>query len=205
MDSGPSTAVKRHFLGVKIWREEGLLILHTRKLLCLELNFLNFSDKGSSIFFHLRSIKCLSTAYTPQVQMCFHVDPSPSNTNWEDGQRFFFCRNTSLCSLFTVYYGGTLSTRWSSLATGSVWLHFQAQVSRADRFSAASTADMSDIWCVMRGPARRRGRTRCCCELGWKTLGSPWKIHTFCLSKAETPLYNPGWGHFHLTADVDTV
>lgn len=81
MDSSPSTAVKCHFLGVKTWREEGLLILHTRKQLRLELNFLRFSDKGSSIFFHLSSIKCLNSAWNPQVQMCFHVDPFPSKTN----------------------------------------------------------------------------------------------------------------------------
>ena len=91
----------------------------------------------------------------------------------------------SLCSTFTVCNGSTLSTRGRSLslslspslAAGSVRLLFWGWASYHSS-AAASKADMSDICCVGRGPVRRRGRRRCCCELGWRTRGSPCTQHT---------------------------
>lgn len=51
-------------------------------------------------------------------------------------------------------------------------------LSAAYHSSVVIKADTSDIWDVRKGPVHRRGRRRCCCELGWRTQGSPCTEHT---------------------------
>lgn len=72
--------------------------------------------------------------------------------------------------------GGALSQQAES---DSIFRHRSVQLLNS---STASTAGTSDICCLGRGPARRRGRRRCCCEPGWTTLGSPCTKHTVHIS-----------------------